>query len=84
MSASTGPPAGVSAFGDGPPDSTYQGHGALVFTGIFLIIQVTFVALRYLSKWQVNVKWGWDDILVLITLFLQISMAGIAFGTPPP
>ena len=51
-------------------DSTYNGHPTLVFTAMFLVIQIAFVTLRCISKWLVNVRWGYDDILVLISLFL--------------
>jgi len=84
MSTPAGIPAGASP--PVPPeafDSTYGGHPALIFTAIFLVIQIAFVALRYIAKWVVNVRWGYDDILVLISLFLQIAIAGIAFGKTP-
>jgi hypothetical protein len=64
----------------GDVDSTYGGHSALVFTGIFLALQLIVVWLRYITKLIVRVKWGYDDILVLVSLVLQIGLAGIAFG----
>lgn len=75
MAASSGMPPG-------DVDSTYGGHSALVFTGIFLGLQLIVVWLRYITKIVVNVKWGSDDILVLASLVLQIGLAAIAFGKP--
>jgi len=65
-------------------DSTYGGRPALVFTAVFLAIQLIVVWLRYMTKFIVNVKWGYDDVLVLVSLLLQIGLAAIAFGKSLP
>lgn len=72
--------AAPSGMPPGDVDPTYGGHSALVFTGIFLTLQLIVVWLRYITKLIVRVKWGYDDILVLVTLVLQIGLAAIAFG----
>jgi hypothetical protein len=60
--------------------SSYSGQSALAFTAIFLVLQVTFVSLRYITKLLVKGRWGYDDILVAISLVLEIGLATIAIG----
>lgn len=45
--------------------SNYSGRKALVFTAIYIPIQVLCVALRYLSRYLVRGPWGFDDILIM-------------------
>jgi hypothetical protein len=48
--------------------------------GFFLVIQITFVSLRGGTKWLIKGIWGYDDLLVLGSLLLQIGLVAIAFG----
>ena len=59
----------------------YEGRRLIIFTAIFIPVQITCVALRYFSRYLVEGAWGLDDILVMTSLALQIGMAGISLGT---
>ncbi|TVY81810.1 hypothetical protein LSUE1_G002993 [Lachnellula suecica] len=61
-------------------NSSFNGQGALIFTAVFLALQFLFVYLRYVTKWFINLQWGADDVLIGLTLLLQIGLAAIAFG----
>ncbi|KAN0113246.1 hypothetical protein V8E51_006197 [Hyaloscypha variabilis] len=60
-------------------DPSYDGHSALAFTGLFLAVQIIFVSLRVGTKWFIKGIWGYDDLMVLLTLLFQIGIAAIAF-----
>lgn len=65
-----------------PPasDGEYSGHALIIFTAIFIPVQIICVALRYLARWVIKGPWGFDDILVFISLLLQLILAGISIG----
>ncbi|KAL8847953.1 MAG: hypothetical protein Q9221_007018 [Calogaya cf. arnoldii] len=56
------------------PPIEYSGHKVLVFTAVFIPIQVICVALRYLSRYLKKGSWGFDDVLILASLFFQIIL----------
>ena len=58
----------------------YTGNKLLIFTAIFIPIQLICVALRYLSRYLVEGPWGLDDVLVLTSLASQLSLAGVSLG----
>jgi hypothetical protein len=64
-------------------DPSYDGHSALAFTGFFLAVQIIFVSLRVGTKWFIKGIWGYDDLMVLVTLLFQIGIAAIAVGMLP-
>jgi hypothetical protein len=69
--------------GDASPDvnnSLFSGNVALVFTSVFLGIQVICVALRYISRWLSTAPWGLDDILVVASLLLNVGLAALSIG----
>ncbi|PQE33366.1 integral membrane protein [Rutstroemia sp. NJR-2017a WRK4] len=59
-------------------DSLFSGNVALVFTSVFLGIQVICVALRYISRWLSTAPWGLDDILVVASLLLNVGLAALS------
>ncbi|KAE9375179.1 hypothetical protein N431DRAFT_531070 [Stipitochalara longipes BDJ] len=59
-------------------DPSYDGHSAIAFTGFFLALQIIFVSLRGGTKWFIKGIWGYDDLLVLITLVFQIGIAAVS------
>lgn len=58
----------------------YSGTTLVVFTAIFVPVQIFCVALRYLARYIIQGPWGLDDVLVLASLILQLCMAGISIG----
>ncbi|KAL9122552.1 MAG: hypothetical protein Q9187_000895 [Circinaria calcarea] len=72
-----------------PPSSTvgpeasaeYSGDKLIIFTAIFIPVQIFCVALRYFVRYLIKGQWGLDDIVVLISLLLQLCMAGISIGS---
>lgn len=60
----------------------YRGDRLLIFTAVFIPIQVFCVALRYLARHLVKGAWGLDDVVVLISLVIQLSKAGLSIGGP--
>ena len=58
----------------------YHGNRLIIFTAIYIPVQVFCVALRYVSRYMVEGPWGLDDAVVLTSLALQICMAGISIG----
>lgn len=68
-----------------PPGSSaeYSGDKLIIFTAIFIPIQIICVALRYLSRYLIKGAWGLDAILTLSALVLQLCMAAISIGEQP-
>lgn len=65
----------------GPESSAeYSGEKLLIFTAVFVPVQIAAVALRYLTRYLIKGAWGLDDILTLTALVLQLCMAGISIG----
>jgi len=61
-------------------DASYNGHSAIAFTGFFIVVQIIFVLLRGGTKWFIKGIWGYDDLLVFVTLIFQIGIAATAIG----
>ena len=61
------------------PDS-YSGNRLIIFTSIFVPIQIVCVAFRYLARYLVKGSWGLDDIVVMTSLIMQICLAGLCIG----
>lgn len=58
--------------------NAYSGRKVLIFTAIYIPAQVICVALRYLSRYLVRGSWGFDDILIMASLSLQIALGIIS------
>lgn len=58
----------------------YSGTTLIVFTAIFVPVQIFCVILRYLARYIILGPWGLDDALVLTSLILQLCMAGLSIG----
>ena len=58
----------------------YGGTKLLTFTAIFVPTQIIAVGLRYFSRYLINGPWGLDDIVVLVSLLMQMCMAGLSVG----
>lgn len=58
----------------------YSGAKLVIFTAIFVPILIVCVVLRYLTRYLIRGPWGLDDWVVLASLMLQLSMAGVAIG----
>lgn len=63
--------------------SEYRGKRLLIFTALFIPVQIFCVALRYLARYLVEGPWGLDDIVVLTSLAFQLCLAGISIGELP-
>lgn len=61
-------------------DVPYIGDRLLVFTSVFAGIQIFFVALRLLTRVQYPKAWGWDDVVILVSLTGQLAIAGTSIG----
>lgn len=61
-------------------DSEYIGNRLLIFTAVFLPLQIVCVGLRYLTLYFAPKSWGWDDLVIFVALAEQLAMAAIAFG----
>ena len=61
-------------------DAEYHGTRLVIFTAVYIPIQIICVALRYVSRYIVEGPWGLDDVGVLTSLALQLCMAGISIG----
>jgi hypothetical protein len=60
-------------------DGTYTGHSLVLFTAIFIPVQVIAVALRYKARWMLAV-WGFDDYIVLVSLAMQVIIGALCIG----
>ncbi|MCJ1245407.1 hypothetical protein MMC30_002611 [Trapelia coarctata] len=60
--------------------SEFSGKKLVVFTAVFIPVQISCVALRYLARYLIKGPWGLDDIVVFTSLILQLCMAAIAIG----
>lgn len=58
----------------------YTGDKLLIFTAIYVPVQISCVALRYLSRYLVEGPWGLDDAVIMSSLVLQMCMAGLSIG----
>ncbi|KAE8368547.1 hypothetical protein BDV27DRAFT_40174 [Aspergillus caelatus] len=65
-----------------PPEevSVYIGDRLLIFTALFVPLQIFCVALRFISRHKVHTPWGLDDAVILFALAEQMGMAGISIG----
>uniref|UniRef100_A0A093XS20 Rhodopsin domain-containing protein n=1 Tax=Talaromyces marneffei PM1 TaxID=1077442 RepID=A0A093XS20_TALMA len=57
-------------------DVPYIGDRLLIFTSVFAGIQIFFVALRLMTRVQNPKTWGWDDVVILVSLAGQLATAG--------
>lgn len=58
----------------------YCGKKLVIFTIIFIPVQIFCVALRYLARYVIHGPWGLDDAVVLTSLICQLCMAGLSIG----
>jgi hypothetical protein len=58
-------------------DSTFRGNRVIIFTAIWIPVQIICIVLRYVARWMINGPWVKDDILIFTALFLQICQAGV-------
>ncbi|KAF7908362.1 uncharacterized protein EAF01_004117 [Botrytis porri] len=58
-------------------DSTFRGNRVIVFTAIWIPVQIICIALRYVARWLIKGPWVRDDFLIFTALFLQICQAGV-------
>lgn len=67
---------------DIPPEevSVYIGDRLLIFTALFVPLQIFCVVLRFISRHKVHTPWGLDDAVILFALAEQMGMAGISIG----
>lgn len=63
------------------PSAEYNGNKLIIFTGLFIPLQILCVALRYLARHMIKGPWGLDDLLILPSLILQLCQAGVDIGT---
>ena len=61
----------------------YIGDRLLIFTALFVPLQIFCVALRFISRYKVRTPWGLDDAVILFALAQQMGMAGISIGSWP-
>lgn len=62
------------------PDGTYEGRRLVVFTAIFMPAQLLAVSLRYWVRLKLR-NWGFDDYIILASLFMQIVFGVLCIGT---
>ena len=60
-----------------------NGTKLLIFSAIFIPIQIIAVTLRYIARYLVEGPWGLDDVLIFTSLSLQMCMAGLSIGRCP-
>lgn len=65
-------------------DVPYIGDRLLIFSSVFAGIQIFFVALRLLTRVQYPKAWGWDDVVILVSLAGQLAIAGASIGSSTP
>ena len=58
----------------------YSGQKLIIFTAIFIPVQIISVSLRYLARYLIKGPWGFDDIVVFMSLASQMCMACISIG----
>ncbi|KAE8154101.1 hypothetical protein BDV25DRAFT_136247 [Aspergillus avenaceus] len=58
----------------------YIGDRLLIFTGLFVPLQICCVALRFYIRYKIRTPWGLDDAVILIALAAQLGMAGLSIG----
>ncbi|KNG88224.1 hypothetical protein ANOM_004573 [Aspergillus nomiae NRRL 13137] len=58
----------------------YIGDRLLIFTALFVPLQIFCVVLRFISRYKVRTPWGLDDAVILFALAQQMGMAGISIG----
>lgn len=58
----------------------YCGKSLLVVTIVLVPIQVICVALRLFVRYRSLMKFGLDDLVVILSLVGQLALAGVIFG----
>ncbi len=57
-----------------------HGHRSIIFTGIFIPIQIVSVVLRHLAPRLIKAAWGLEDVVIYVSLAIQMCFAGFAIG----
>ena len=66
-----------------PPGFLEQYHGdrLLAVSISFIFLEFVFVALRfYTRRTTESSKWGWDDIILLPALIMNLGMCSLGIG----
>lgn len=64
-------------------DASTVGHKTIVFTIIIIAFQFAAVFVRFISCRIKRVSWGGlDDILIVVSMVIQLGLATLAFGKP--
>lgn len=58
----------------------WRGDRLLIFNGFFIPFQFICVGMRYLARQLTETPWGLDDILVFVSLVLQMALATLFIG----
>jgi hypothetical protein len=59
----------------------YRAGRLLIFTSVFVALQVIFVALRMATRVLNYKARGWDDVVILVALAGQLGLAGTMIGS---
>jgi hypothetical protein len=60
----------------------YSGEKLLVLTIALIPVQVICVGLRLLVRHRSQMKFGFDDLVVVVSLMGQLALAGVIIGMP--
>jgi len=58
----------------------YCGNRLLIVSIVLVPIQVICVALRVFVRYRSQMKFGLDDLVVVLSLVGQLAIAGVIFG----
>ena len=62
------------------PSSEYVGNRVFVFSIIFIPVQIICVLLRFLARYLIKKSWGFDDLIIVVSLIFQLSQAALCIG----
>ena len=61
----------------------YRGDRVIILTAILIPIQISSVILRQIARRIISATWGFENVLIYLSLVTQIAFAGLAFGMLP-
>lgn len=63
-----------------PHRQEYNGQGSVAVAAVFIVLEVVFVALRFLARKIGKIAWGWDDSLMIAATISCLAVIGCSLG----
>jgi hypothetical protein len=58
----------------------YNGASVVICAIVFIVLEILFVTLRFISRKMMNTPWGWDDTFIVASAILCFALLGLSLG----